>query len=278
MAANYSTSKRLSLRFPRIPISCAIIGDSTIKYVHENFNPVEPGTPGFVCYSGARFRDVPGLLQHVAPTVPKLVLHVGTIDIADNGATQALEELTQLVKNIRQQRPQAEICLSLPLPRALNRRRHGVNKRFVHWFNREASRYVNQVRRLCHRRELGRGVFYLDHVFQEMPPWRVLAADGLHPSFEGVAMLALHYRRLLTTKTSRWHPRQQTLPPAGMATTASSGTPQPGTPQRATNVDSSRTPPPQAQKSTTPPGPPQMAYNLRSFADVTRRPTQPRQN
>ncbi|KAH7974266.1 hypothetical protein HPB49_013362 [Dermacentor silvarum] len=210
MAANYSNSKRLSLRFPRIPISCAIIGDSTIKYVHENFNPVEPGTPGFVCYSGARFRDVPGLLQHVAPTVPKLVLRVGTIDIADNGATQALEELTQLVKNIRQQLPQAEICLSLPLPRALNRRRHGVNKRFVHWFNREASRYVNQVRRLCHRRELGRGVFYLDHVFQEMPPWRVLAADGLHPSFEGVAMLALHYRRLLTTKTSRWHPRQQT--------------------------------------------------------------------
>ncbi|XP_049525141.1 zinc finger protein 90 [Dermacentor silvarum] len=47
-----------------------------------------------------------------------------------------------------------------------------------------------------------------------------------------------------------------------MATTASSGTP-----QRATNADSSRTPPPQAQKSTTPPGPPQMAYNLRSFAD-----------
>ncbi|XP_049513857.1 cholinesterase-like [Dermacentor silvarum] len=104
-----------------------------------------------------------------------------------------------------------------------------------------------------------------------MPPWRVLAADGLHPSFEGVAMLALHYRRLLTTKTSRWHPRQQTLPPAGMATTASSSTP-----QRATNADSSRTPPPQAQKSTTPPGPPQMAYNLRSFADVTRRDVQTR--
>ncbi|KAH7959110.1 hypothetical protein HPB49_008324 [Dermacentor silvarum] len=227
--------------------NCAIIGDSTIKYVYENFNPVEPGTPGFVCYSSARFRDVPGLLQHVAPTVPKLVLHVGTTNIGDNGATQALEDL------------------NLPLPRALNCRRHGVNKRFVYWFNREASRYVNQVRPLCHRRELGRGVFYLDH--------RVLAADGLHPSFEGMAMLALHYRRLLTTRTSRWHPRQQTPLPAGMATIAGSGTP-----QRATNADSSRTPPPQAQKSTTPPGPPQMGCNLRSYADVTRRPTQPRHN
>ncbi|KAH7974327.1 hypothetical protein HPB49_014194 [Dermacentor silvarum] len=123
MAANYFTSKRLSLRFPRIPISCAIIRDCTIKYVHENFNPVERRTPGFLCYSDARFRDVRSLLQHVAPTVSKLVLHVGTMDIADNGATQALEELKQLIKNIHQQRPQAEICLSLPLSRALTRRR-----------------------------------------------------------------------------------------------------------------------------------------------------------
>ncbi|KAL3222020.1 hypothetical protein MRX96_029011 [Rhipicephalus microplus] len=75
-----------------------------------------------------------------------------------------------------------------------------------------ASRFVRQVRRLCYRGELGRGVFYLDHAFHEMPLWRVLATDGLDPSYKGVAMLALHFRELLTTKTSRWHP--QNLQPA----------------------------------------------------------------
>ncbi|KAH7985030.1 hypothetical protein HPB52_024352 [Rhipicephalus sanguineus] len=88
MAAIHPTSERLSARFPRVPISCAIIGDSSIKYVHETFNPLEPGTPAFVSYRGARFNDVLGLLHRLPPTLPRLVIHVGTVDIADNGCAQ----------------------------------------------------------------------------------------------------------------------------------------------------------------------------------------------
>ncbi|KAH6929711.1 hypothetical protein HPB50_005189 [Hyalomma asiaticum] len=51
-----------------------------------------------------------------------------------------------------------------------------------------------QVRRLCHRKELGRVVRYFDHALLELSPLKVLAAGGLHPSFEDIAMLALKYR------------------------------------------------------------------------------------
>lgn len=54
-------------------------------------------------------------------------------------------------------------------------------------------------------KELGSAVFYFDHAFHEKVPWRALDANGLHPSFEGIAMLVLHYRGLLTTRTSYCH-------------------------------------------------------------------------
>ncbi|KAH6935715.1 hypothetical protein HPB50_008384 [Hyalomma asiaticum] len=78
----------------------------------------------------------------------------------------------------------------------------------MHCFNREGSRFVDQVRRLCHRKELGHGLRYLYHAFHELPPWTVLAADGLQPSFEGVEMLALRHRRLRTS-ANRWNQQNQ---------------------------------------------------------------------
>ncbi|KAK8761264.1 hypothetical protein V5799_027464 [Amblyomma americanum] len=38
------------------------------------------------------------------------------------------------------------------------------------------------LRKHCQRT---RGVFYVDHGLEWLPPARVMAADGLHPSFEG---------------------------------------------------------------------------------------------
>ncbi|KAL3208037.1 hypothetical protein MRX96_052602 [Rhipicephalus microplus] len=89
MAAIYPTSELFSVRCPCVPVNCAVIGDSSIKYVHQTFNPMEPGTPAFFSYRGARFHDVSGLLDRLPPTLPRLVIHVGTGDIADNGCPQA---------------------------------------------------------------------------------------------------------------------------------------------------------------------------------------------
>ncbi|XP_054932446.1 L-sorbose 1-dehydrogenase-like [Dermacentor andersoni] len=84
-----------------------------------------------------------------------------------------------------------------------------------------------------------------DQTFRNVPPSTVLAADGLHPSFECVATLALHYILLLTTRTSRWHPRRLAPQPAGMATTAGSDTRQPAGSSSAEDADSPHTPLPQ---------------------------------
>lgn len=54
-------------------------------------------------------------------------------------------------------------------------------------FNREASHFVHEVRRLCQRKDLGEEVRYINYAFHELP---VFAANGLHASFEGVALLA----------------------------------------------------------------------------------------
>ncbi|KAL1418439.1 hypothetical protein MTO96_025936 [Rhipicephalus appendiculatus] len=109
-----------------------------------------------------------------------------------------------------------------------------------------------------------------------MPPWRVLAADGLHPSFEGVAMLALHYRGLLTTRTSRWHP--QNLQPARNSALVCAGSPVPAGNTVSTGSSSPRNPVPPVPRPVTAPTPPTTAYNLRSYSETARRPAQPNAN
>ncbi|KAH7984304.1 hypothetical protein HPB52_019148 [Rhipicephalus sanguineus] len=123
MAVIHPTSEQLFARFPRVPISCAAIGNSSIKYVDKTFNPLESGTRAFVSYRGARFNDVLGRLQRLPPTLPRLVIHVGTVDIADNGCAQALVDFKELMERIHQERSHLELCASLPLHRAPNRRR-----------------------------------------------------------------------------------------------------------------------------------------------------------
>ncbi|KAL1416084.1 hypothetical protein MTO96_028254 [Rhipicephalus appendiculatus] len=51
----------------------------------------------------------------------------------------------------------------------------------------------------CRHSEL---VYFLDHGFYELPPTRALAADGLHLSFEGTAILASPLRQLFVTRFS----------------------------------------------------------------------------
>ncbi|KAH6927453.1 hypothetical protein HPB50_004183 [Hyalomma asiaticum] len=50
------------------------------------------------------------------------------------------------------------------------------------------------LRRHCRRT---RGLFCLDHVFEWLPPRSMLAPNGVHPSFEGVGIMASHIHELL---------------------------------------------------------------------------------
>ncbi|KAH9384515.1 hypothetical protein HPB48_026523 [Haemaphysalis longicornis] len=227
MAASKPATERLSRRFPKFKIKTAIVGDSLIRHVFNHFDPSNTSAPGFVSYGGAMFEDVLATLEYLPTGVETLVLHVGTVDIARRGSAAAVAELKRTVERIRQRRPEMKtILLSLPLPRAPNRRRGGANRNFVRWFNAEAQRYAREVRQLCRGGVLGPRIFYIDHGFLTLPPWRFLAADGLHASFEGVAVLAQHFKERLRYHRPRWAsaPRlteetdthDQASPPAGL--------------------------------------------------------------
>ncbi|KAH9378846.1 hypothetical protein HPB48_023092 [Haemaphysalis longicornis] len=73
------------------------------------------------------------------------------------------------------------------LSRSTNRRLRIRNYRVVGRCNREASFFNRLLPNYCRR---SRTLFYLDHDLQFLPAARVLAADGLHPSFEFVALMA----------------------------------------------------------------------------------------
>ncbi|CAN8014806.1 unnamed protein product, partial [Ixodes persulcatus] len=100
-----------------------------------------------------------------------------------------------LVDRTLRERPEVRrIFVSLVLPRHTNRRGGSPNQRFIFWFHRQARLFNESVKNLCRR---SRTVSYVDLGFTELPPRRFLAADGGHPSFLGVALMAEHLREIL---------------------------------------------------------------------------------
>ncbi|KAK8761265.1 hypothetical protein V5799_027465 [Amblyomma americanum] len=98
------------------------------------------------------------------------------------------------------------------------------------------------LRKHCQRT---RGVFYVDHGLEWLPPARVMTADGLHPSFEGVAIIAGHLQLILLRKSTR----------RAQATWSHHAHGTPKTPR-----------PPPTQNPATPE--PKPRYSLRSYKDV----------
>ncbi|KAG0422446.1 hypothetical protein HPB47_001727 [Ixodes persulcatus] len=201
MATGPRTAERLSMKYPQCSIKTAIIGDSQAKYLYQHFNAYSSEAPASITYSGGRFSDVMQLLEYVPETVSTLILHIGTNDLAKDGAQVSLEHLYELLSYIRSTRPGiGPIYISLVLPRSANRRRRFSNHQFVWWFNKQVTKFNIEVSRLCRSDS---GTFYIHHAFSEMPARRVLAADGVHPSFEGVALLALHYQQVIMKNTKQ---------------------------------------------------------------------------
>ncbi|KAL1473254.1 hypothetical protein MTO96_038811 [Rhipicephalus appendiculatus] len=260
MAASRSSTERLSRRYPNFPTKCAVIGDSIMRYVHTHFSPNDSTTPCFISYGGAVFSDVPALLEYLPEHVDTLLLHVGTTDILKTGSAKSLDSLREVLQRVRQMHPTIKtLHISLPLPRAPNRRRHDSNWRFVSKFNREVQRFSREARRFCHYGMLGASVFYVEHGFSALPLRRFLAADGLHASFEGVALLAQHTSVQLRRPSAAW--RSAPTP----RTTTSGDKP---TQQRETEE---RTEPPRALAVTTSPPLPARRYNTRrTYAATTK--------
>ncbi|KAL1472730.1 hypothetical protein MTO96_039143 [Rhipicephalus appendiculatus] len=75
-----------------------------------------------------------------------------------------------------------------------------MNHRFVERCNREASQFNNLLLRHCRKTS---GLFFIDNGLEWLPPSRVLAADGLHRSFEGVALMASYLHQTLRRSYAR---------------------------------------------------------------------------
>ncbi|KAH8038859.1 hypothetical protein HPB51_003452 [Rhipicephalus microplus] len=94
---------------------------------------------------------------------------------------------------------QTRVYATLKPPRSNNHHHGSRNHNFIRSCNSEACFFNLRLRDYCRR---SRKVFYVDHGFEWLPPFRVLAADGFHPSFEGVSsqfsiLLQAHQNRIL---------------------------------------------------------------------------------
>lgn len=164
------------------------------------------------------------LLDFVPCTATTLVLHVGTNDLASNTSHNAFDSLRSLIDDISKELPQIKrVYVSLVLPRSTNRRRQNFNHSFVRKFNLKAQQFNALLRDFCRHSWL---VYFIDHGFYGLPSNRVLAADGLHLSFEGTAILASHLRQLLFTRvsdtTSSWRNSVPSASPAPVELTPES--------------------------------------------------------
>lgn len=185
----------ITWKFPKQVTTTVIIGDSQCKHLYNHFDPRRKGAPAFISKAGAKIEDISSLMDFVPQTATTVVLHVGTNDLTTTSAPVAFSNYEDLLGTIRRDHPNIRrVYVTLVLPRAPNRRRHNFNWRFVERFNRQASRFNGLLRGLCQRT---RDLFYFNHGLECFPLWRVLAADGLHPSFEGVAIMASHIHDLV---------------------------------------------------------------------------------
>lgn len=189
------TVEQLTRRYPKHLPAAAVIGNSQTRYLFQHFDAYARSSPAFITIRGATTFDIEKELSNVPRSITTLIFHVGTSELERFGCEETLRRLRRLVNKTLQARPELQkLVVSLVLPRSTNRRLDQPNDTFVHWFNHEARQFNDTVKSYC--RKPGK-VSYLDHDFTSLPPRRFLAADGLHPSFSGVALLAQNLKGLL---------------------------------------------------------------------------------
>ncbi|KAM7290521.1 uncharacterized protein ISCGN_027143 [Ixodes scapularis] len=189
------TVEQLSRKYPKHLPTSAVIGNSQTRYLFHHLNPYDKATPAFITIRGASTFDIERELTNFPRSVTTLIFHVGTSELEKFGSEETLRRCRRLVINTLQARPELHsLVVSLVLPRYTNRRLEQPNDRFIHWFNNETRHFNDTVKGYC--RKPGK-VTFLDHGFTTLPPRRLLAADGLHPRFSGVALIAQNLKSLL---------------------------------------------------------------------------------
>ncbi|KAH9383011.1 hypothetical protein HPB48_023647 [Haemaphysalis longicornis] len=180
---------------PNIAPTSAVIGNSQTRYLQPALHPYDTAAPAFITIRGATTFQIEVSFQVFQE-----------LELEHYGCDETLRRLRRLVNNTLRTRPELQkLVVSYVLPRHTNRRLDRPNDHFVKWFNWEARKFNETIRSYCRRPTK---VTYVDYQFDSLPPRRFLAADGLHPSFLGVAVMAQTLRGLLirdaTTTAPGW--------------------------------------------------------------------------
>lgn len=120
-----TTTKNIIWKFPKVPATTVVIGDSQTKHLYQHFDPNRPGMTAFITQPGACIGDVQSLLDFVPDTAKTIILHVGTNDLATVNGSTAFERYKALLDLIGQECPKVSRvyatleCWNAPcLPRA----------------------------------------------------------------------------------------------------------------------------------------------------------------
>ncbi|KAG0417904.1 hypothetical protein HPB47_005269 [Ixodes persulcatus] len=174
----------------------------------KNRSVADQHSPAFISQPGTTILSATHLLDFVPRGVTRLILHLGTNDLATTG-------YRNLLGLIRERRPDiSHVYVTLVLPHSPNRRRGSSNRGFVARFNGRARALNGRLRGLCHRE---RNTYFLDHCLDQLPRRLAMAADGLHLSFCSVSYLAWNVHRLLARchrrTTDVWRDHAASLEP-----------------------------------------------------------------
>ncbi|XP_064479667.1 uncharacterized protein LOC135392988 isoform X1 [Ornithodoros turicata] len=163
----------------------------------------------FVSRSGGRILDFIEEVDLLPASVRVVVLHCGTNDMPFVEPKLAISHYQTLLERIRARGGIEMAVCTLVLPRSYNRRRPFIDRRREFQCNPRAHAFNRQLVQLCRR---SRDLFYLDHGFYRRRPTHVLAADGLHPNFEGVRMMSCHLQDLIPHLLRQLPPRRADAP------------------------------------------------------------------
>ncbi|KAG0443644.1 hypothetical protein HPB47_014684 [Ixodes persulcatus] len=166
-----------------------------MKYLHTRFDRSCRQFPTMsVSVSGGYIPDFHQEADLLPPSVRIVILHVATNDLASQDPQPVRQHYVDLLHHI-QTRPgiQLVVC-SHVLPRIISRNLHFPNRHFTDAFNHQAGIFNRQLTDICMSTP---GQCFYTHNLQACGRPRVLAADGLHPSFAGVHIMSRNLRALI---------------------------------------------------------------------------------
>ncbi|KAH6943030.1 hypothetical protein HPB50_014105 [Hyalomma asiaticum] len=226
---------------PRMPSTCtsrshandiraALATDFKEALINDSTEQAVPDPPSLILGSSWEAPLASTAVVTAAMNAPHLlttlVFHVGISELELYGHDESLRRLRRLVNNTLRARPELQrLIISCVLPRAPNHHLERPNLKFVHRFNWEARQFNETIKTYCRRPSK---VSCVDYHFDQLPPQRFLAADGLHPSFTGVALLAEMLKNTLSRGVIQAAPGWSSHPTAqeSLHTTGAAASPQ----------------------------------------------------